>query len=93
MQALSNVFREGIISSGIWPADSPDLHPCDFLFWDCLKDKVYNSNPQMEEELKENICRRIANIPAEHFRRVNQNLFSLYKEYLHVEGQHFQHLL
>jgi hypothetical protein len=29
-----------------------------------LKDKIYNSNPQ-REELKENIHREIANIPAE----------------------------
>jgi hypothetical protein len=43
MQALSNVFRDRIISSGIWPAHSPDFNACDFFFWDCLKNKVYNS--------------------------------------------------
>jgi hypothetical protein len=53
-----------IISSGIWPACLPDLNPCDFLFWGCLKDKVCNINLQMEE-LKENIHREIVNIPAE----------------------------
>jgi hypothetical protein len=41
------------------------------------------------EELKENICREIANIPAEQLQRVNQNLFQQYEECLHVEGQHF----
>jgi uncharacterized membrane protein len=61
-----------------------------FFFWGCLKNKVYNSNPQTEE-LKENIHREIANIPAEQFQRVNQNVFHWCKEYLHVEGQHFQH--
>jgi hypothetical protein len=30
-----------------------------------LKDKVYISNPQTEDELKENIHREVANIPAE----------------------------
>jgi hypothetical protein len=39
IQALS------IIGSGIWLACSPDLNPCDFFFWVCLKDNVYNSNP------------------------------------------------
>jgi hypothetical protein len=29
----------------------------------------------MEEELKQNIHREIANIPAEQLQRVNQNLF------------------
>jgi hypothetical protein len=27
-------------------ARSPDLNPCDFFFWGCLKDKVYKSNPE-----------------------------------------------
>jgi hypothetical protein len=62
-QALSNVFRYRSIS-GIWPACPPLCNPCDFLFWDCLKDKVYNINPRKEEP-KENIHREMANIPAE----------------------------
>jgi hypothetical protein len=45
MQTLSGVFGERIITTGIWPAHSPDLIPCDFLI---LKDKVYSSNPQTE---------------------------------------------
>jgi hypothetical protein len=49
MQALSDVFMNRIISSSIWPAHSPDLIPCDFFFWCCLKDRVYNSNPRTEE--------------------------------------------
>jgi hypothetical protein len=52
MQTLSNVFRDRIISSGIWATCSSDLNPCDFFFLGCLKDNVYSSNPQTEEELK-----------------------------------------
>jgi hypothetical protein len=37
-----------------------------FFFWGCLNDKVYDSNPRTDE-LKENIRREIANVPAEHF--------------------------
>jgi hypothetical protein len=75
MQALSDIFGDRIISSGIWPACSPALNPWDFFFWGCLKDTVYNSNLPTEEELKENIHSEIANIPAEQLQRVNQNLF------------------
>jgi hypothetical protein len=75
MQALSEVFGDGIISSGIWPARSPELNPCEFFFWGCVKDKVYKSNPRMEEEVKENIRKEIANVPVEKLRKVNQNLF------------------
>jgi hypothetical protein len=48
MQALPDVFRDRIISSGIWPACSPQLQPCDFFFWVCLKDEVYKSNPKQK---------------------------------------------
>jgi hypothetical protein len=65
MQALPDVFGDKIISSGIWPVHSPELNPCDFFFWGFSKDKVYNRNPEMEEELKENVHRESANIPAE----------------------------
>jgi hypothetical protein len=39
-----------------------------FFFWGCLKDKVYKSNPRMEE-LKENIRREITKIPAEQLQK------------------------
>jgi hypothetical protein len=65
MQALPDVTEARSISSGIRPARSPYLNPSGFLFWGCLKDDVYNSNPRKEEELEENILREIANIPAE----------------------------
>jgi hypothetical protein len=87
MQALSDVYRYRTISSGIWPACSPDLNPCDFFFCGCLKDKVYNSNAQTE--LKENIHREIANILAEQLQKVNQNLSHQCKKCLHVEGKKF----
>jgi hypothetical protein len=92
MQALSDVFRYRIISIGIWPKCSPDLNPCDFFLWGCLKDKVYSSNPRMDG-LKEKIHREISNIPTEHLQKVNQNPFHWCKGYLRVEGQHFQNLL
>jgi hypothetical protein len=64
MQGLSDVIGDKITSSSIWPARSPDLNPRDGFFWGCLKHKTYNTNPRFEE-LKENIRREIANIPAE----------------------------
>jgi hypothetical protein len=65
MQALSDVFGDKIISSDIWPSRPSDLNPWYFSFWDSLTDKIYSSNPR-KEEMKENIRREIANIPAEH---------------------------
>jgi hypothetical protein len=45
LQALFDVFGDRIIRSGIWPARSPDLNPCNFFLKSCLKDKVYSNNP------------------------------------------------
>jgi hypothetical protein len=59
-----------------------------FFFWDFLKDRVYNSNPQIEEELKENIGREMENIPAEQLQRVNLYFFRLHEECLCVERPH-----
>jgi hypothetical protein len=73
MQASSNIFRDRIISSGIWQACSTKFNPCGFL-WDCLNDKVYNSNPH-NEKLEENIHREIGNIPAEQLQKVTRNHF------------------
>jgi RNA polymerase-binding transcription factor DksA len=58
-----------------------------------LDDTGASSNPQLEEELKENIRKEISNIAAENLQKVNQNLFRRCKECLHVERQHFQQLL
>jgi hypothetical protein len=44
MQVLSDVFGNRITSSGTWPLRSPDVNPCGFFFWGCLKDKIHNSN-------------------------------------------------
>jgi hypothetical protein len=85
VQALSDVFEDRVISSGIWPSHSPDLNPYDFFFWG-LEDKVYSNNPQTEKELKENIHKEISNIPAEHLQKVNQNLFRWCEECLRVRG-------
>jgi hypothetical protein len=73
MQAFFDVVGDRIISSGILPARSHDLNPCDIFFWGCLKDKIYSSDPRIEE-LKENIHWAIANIPAEQLQSVDHTL-------------------
>jgi hypothetical protein len=88
VQALSDDFGDRNIGSGIWPARSPDRNPRDFFFWDCLKDKICNSTLSAEE-LKENVRRKIKNIPGEQLQNVNQNFFSRYEECLRVEGTAF----
>jgi hypothetical protein len=74
--ALSNVFGDRIISSDIWPACSPDHNLCDLFLLVFLKDKINNRNTRKEKEVKENIHKETANIPAEQLQRVSQNFFA-----------------
>jgi hypothetical protein len=68
VQALSGDFGHRIIGSDIWLSRSSDRNPHDFFFWDCLKDNICNSNLSAEE-LKENVRRKIKNIPGEQLQK------------------------
>jgi hypothetical protein len=45
MQALSDIFRDKNISTGIWQAHSPDLNPYNIFFCGSLQDKFKTVNP------------------------------------------------
>lgn len=86
------IGRRGTIE---WPARSPDLTPLDFFFWGCLKDRVYKTNPQNLEELRNRIL--------EESRWIENNgtglqnaIDAFYHRLAHcqtTEGGHFEHLL
>jgi hypothetical protein len=44
MCGLSLLFRDRIISKGLWPPHSPDLSPPDFFLWGYIKDNAYHNN-------------------------------------------------
>jgi hypothetical protein len=50
-----------------WPSCSPDLTPCDFFLWACLKAQVYQHRPQTLEGLKEAITQEVVagKVPGE----------------------------
>jgi hypothetical protein len=67
LSALEEVFGDRIISLGLWPAHLPDLIPCHFYLWGNLAEKVCKTNPNTEEELKENIRREISKFLRKNF--------------------------
>jgi hypothetical protein len=92
IQGLCDVFRDKIISRGIWPAHSPHLNPCDFFFCGSLKDNIYNSEPWLEK-MKENILRKLQIFLQDSFKGlIRTSSDSVRKVYLE-ERQHLQHLL
>jgi hypothetical protein len=82
MQAFSDVFKDRIISSCIWPGHSPNLNPCDFFLWGCLKDKAYNSPAEQFQRVNQNLfrqCEECLSVEGQHFQHllwsVNCNYF------------------
>jgi hypothetical protein len=76
------VSLRGVIG---WPSRSPDLTPCDFLLWGCLKAQVYHHRPQTLKDLKEAITQEVAAIPPEMTRKVMEK----YRERLSQCIDHF----
>lgn len=55
---LREVFGNRVLGLGFcqeWPPRSPDLTPCDFFLWGCIKNHVYSSPPATLEILRERI--------------------------------------
>jgi hypothetical protein len=59
VNVLSKMFESSLISSGLWPARSPDLNPGDFYLWGNQKNNVYFNNLNMSNKLKHNDCETV----------------------------------
>ena len=59
----------------LWPPRSPDIAPCDFLLWGCVKDWVFvPPMPRDLADLKARIIAAVKNIDAPILTRVWQEL-------------------
>jgi hypothetical protein len=75
INVLKEVFEGRLISSGLWPARSPDLNPCDFYLWGNLKNKVYSNNPRTLVELKQSIRETISSVEVSELKLVSKKYF------------------
>lgn len=95
-QYLNEIFpdrwigRRGPIE---WPPRSPDLTPLDFFLWGYIKNKVYVTQPQNLNDLRQRITDEMRLIPREMYQNA---VLSVYNRLAHcqaVAGQQFEHLL
>ena len=73
---LKGKFGERVISRNgpvEWPLCSCDLMPLDFFLWGHIKVLVYANKSATLDDLKDNIQRKIANVPVEIRARVLEN--------------------
>ena len=54
---LKGEFGKKLVDKDLWPPRSPDLNPCDFYLWGCLKSVVYNPLPKTLDDLIANLER------------------------------------
>ena len=76
-----------------WPAQSPDLTPCDFFLWGYLKAKVYARRPGTIEQLKEAIRQEVAAIPPAMTRKVMDNFRERLQQCVINNGRHLSDVI
>jgi len=75
------------------PPRSPDITPCDFFLWVCVKDRIFV--PSMSRELadiKARIIAAVKNIDAPMLTRVWQELEYRIDVCRVTRGEHIEHL-
>lgn len=90
---LRNQFGDDIISRHFphaWPPRSPDLNPCDYFLWGCLKHRVFLRQPRTLTELRTAIEIEIGTITRETLAKVVDNLFDRLMSVLATNGKHIE---
>lgn len=95
-QFLNRVFpnrwigRRGYVE---WPARSPDLTPLDFFLWGYIKNKVYITQPDTLQILRERINAACREITPDMLQNVRNEFTNRLYYCLAEDGRHFEHLI
>jgi len=95
---LTAVFGDRWIGRGgpvTWPPRSPDLTPLDFFLWGLIKDLVYATPIESEEDLIARIVEavhQVREMPGI-FKRVRQSMLRRCELCRDVNGTNFEHLM
>ena len=94
---MNEIFPNRWIGQGgpvEWPARSPDLTPLDFFYWGAMKELVYQTPVESDEDLVARIVAAsgvLGEMP-EVFESVRQSLIKRCEKCIEVGG-HFEQLL
>jgi transposase len=75
-----------------WPARSPDLTPLDYFLWGYLKSKVYATQPQNLDELRNRIMQEAALIDRVMIRNAVSHFYNRIAFCQEAQGLQFEHL-
>jgi len=99
LDLLNDHFHERVIGLGYmsrfgdgmdWPPYSPDLNPCDYYLWGCLKDRVYRSAPKSIDDLKKAIQTEIEKIALNEIKEAIRNFRERLRAVIECEGGHIE---
>ncbi|KAG5889937.1 hypothetical protein JTB14_028946 [Gonioctena quinquepunctata] len=76
-----------------WPARSPDLTPLNFFLWGYLESKVYATEPNNIDVLKQRIVAECEAVSADTFAKVRQEFKNRIFHCQEVNGGHFEQFL
>jgi hypothetical protein len=76
-----------------WPPRSPDLTPCDFFLWGYIKDIVYATIPENEEDLRHKITRAVESITTEMLQLTIRNIIKRVECCIDHDGNNFEPFL
>ncbi|KAE8747084.1 hypothetical protein FOCC_FOCC006222 [Frankliniella occidentalis] len=83
------IGRDGPVA---WPARSPDLTPPDFFLWGHVKNVVYETKPDTEEELRDRIEAAFRAVTPATLVRVQRQAVLRARHCIDVNGGLFEHL-
>lgn len=66
-----------------WPANSPDLAPCDIFLWGYLKNRVYNTRAQNIQDLEQRIRDEILILNTDHQNFIRDTITSKWQDNIH----------
>ncbi len=73
-----------------WPPNSPDLTPCDFFLWGHLKSRVYRTQPEDLDELRERLQHEFAMLPQEMVNRAIRSYEARLQRCIEVGGENVE---
>ena len=76
-----------------WPPRSPDLTPLDFYFWGFIRNKIYKTRSNTEEELREHFINFIGRVPNIHIYNATRSVTSRVQQCIEQNGRQFEHIL
>ena len=81
------------IGPDVWPANSPDLNPVDYMIWGLIQELVYQTAIQDTDDLKQCVTCVWAELKQSVFDKAIEQWRPRLRACIRAKGQHFEQLL